>query len=286
MFACIYRRLPVLLLSGLALMASPLQFVNAAFITDFNDPNGAANFAADFAGNGQPLPSYSSSNGIGGSGGLDLPSSNFGNFQAVQQTGTSESFSTAGAALEVSAFFRIDAAPPNNPTDARLLDLYFVEGTTTNVAGALAGDAHVGVRLSTITNNTTYRLQARNNNGTPFTLSGGTFGLMVGNWYKLTLTATNTDGLSLIALNADIDDYGVAGTSFVANVIDNAAISSVPNAVLATDSTVFSGLRVPRGDNLSAVDNFSFTQAVPEPSTFALLGLGVLGLMVVGRRRA
>jgi len=38
------------------------------------------------------------------------------------------------------------------------------------------------------------------------------------------------------------------------------------------------------GDRFTTADNFSSTSVVPEPSTYALLGLGALMLVVLRRR--
>lgn len=249
----------------------------AGVFVDFNGDSDP--IPTHFAGNGQALPVWGSANGLAGSGAVDVATANYGNFQGVQISGTPEDFSTLNAKLTVSAFFRIDAPPPNTPSDARLLDLYLTEASSTNVAATGAGNAHVGMRLNTTSNNTTYRLGVRNNNGNG-TL-GSTFGLTVGHWHKLTVDFTNTDpGAGSVDLDVTIDNYGASGAAFVSNVITDTTTFSAINTVMTGDSAVYSAFRIPRGDNLSSLDNFSF---VPEPGALGLLMVG--GLAALARRR-
>ena len=267
-----------LILLGAACASLFAATAQAGVFVDFN--GGASDVTTNFSGNGQNLPGWSASNGLGGSGAIDVTASDFGNFQGVQATGTFESFATPGAQLQVSAFFRIDVAPTNNPTDARLLDLYIGDDSSTSftASGGLI-NAHYGVRLNTVTNNTTYRLVERNDNGNG-QQAGGNFSLTLGDWHKMTLVFTNNGG-TIIDLTATIDNYGPTGAAFVSNVIT--ATESHVNAELLGDSSLYSGFRIPRGDNLSALDNFEFI-AVPEPASLSLLALG--GLAALRRRRA
>ena len=269
-----------LLLRGLTVIAV-MSTAHAAVVANFN---GVSNpIPGSFNANGQTLPTWSATNGIGATGGIDLPSSprNFGNYQAVANSGA-ESFSTVGSTLVTSMFLRIDAAPTSSPADARLLDLYAATSSATNFTISDAANAHVGVRLNTIGDNLTYRMQSRNNGDSSNIMGTTTFSLTLGNWYLMSVLFTNVDvAAGTISLDVNLDDYGTAGTTFASNVFTGTA--NVTNTTLTGDSTVFGGFRIPRGDNLSGADNFSF--AVPEPGSALLAGMG-LALLAVRRKRA
>jgi len=264
----------------LALSISPAR---AALVVDFDA--GSTDLTDNFAGVGQSLPTWVSSGGVNNTGSLIVTAGNstdvgqsFANFQGVAQSGA-ESFDLIGSSLTTSMFFLFNNPPPNNPAAARLLDLYITSATDATVTGATA---HVGIRLDTISNNTTFRYQLRNNNVS--SAPSGNFSLSTGVWYQMAVTFTNPDDTN-INLSVELYDRGATGTASPTLVGGNASYSvNTTNAVLTADSAVYGAFRIPRGDNVDQLDNFSFVNAVPEPGSAALVALGLAAVAL--RRRS
>jgi len=100
----------------------------------------------------------------------------------------------------------------------------------------------------------------------------------------MTVNFTNVDGTGDTKLDVALDDYGPGGTIFASNLFTGTA--NTTNATLTADSAVYGAFRVPRGDNLSGADNFSFVNTVPEPRSALLSGMGLALLAVRRRHRA
>jgi hypothetical protein len=123
--------------------------------------------------------------------------------------------------------------------------------------------------------------------GTPVNITGQTARLqLIG---SLTGTTT-TDSFQISLYDAEFDEinYNFSWSAFAGGTQTVTVNLNAPNA--AFSGTVSSwGLNLfgSPGDTVSfTFDNLAATTAVPEPSTYALLALGVVGLAVYRRRLA
>jgi hypothetical protein len=81
---------------------------------------------------------------------------------------------------------------------------------------------------------------------------------------------------------------GNQGLSFLGVVFDNAAIGRV-RITSGTNTIVANGVLGNPNDDVVAMDDFLYAEptitAVPEPQTYALMGVGLVALALAGRRR-
>jgi len=100
-------------------------------------------------------------------------------------------------------------------------------------------------------------------------------------------TATNARGE---VLSVEMEDLEV-GEDYLLQLLfgDNANVGVVlSHEFTATDDTlsfVLDGYPTGFGDRNPILNGFTLARVVPEPSTFVLAGLGLLGLLVLRRRR-
>ena len=138
------------------------------------------------------------------------------------------------------------------------------------------------------TNTDNIRSQAVNNgtvtSGTPFGTTTG-IGMSTSNWYEFSFTLTKSAILNNFDFIASIKDWGMDGVTGGTSILTSSP-TSITNAALYADSAVFAGFRsaVNSGSTTMTVDNFT-TTAVPEPSTYGLMGAGALAAAAVRRRR-
>ena len=248
-------RFPLLLACLLfALSVSPAR---AAIVVDFDA--GSTDLTNNFAGNGQSLPTWVSSGGVNNTGSLVVT--------AARDPGRERVFRRYRVHpdhLDILSPEQSAAEQPGGRAPAR----YIVDDTTTNVATA---SAHLGGRLDTNGTNTVFRYQIRNNNAS--ILPSGNFSLSTGIWYQMAVTFLNVDDTN-INVAVELYDRGASGTASPTLVGGNASYSAnTTNAVLTADSSVYGAFRVPRGDNVDQLDNFSFVNAVPEPGSAGLVAL-------------
>jgi hypothetical protein len=137
-----------------------------------------------------------------------------------------------------------------------------------------------------------------------FVLTSGEFDAATGGYRKLDLSYTVTGSSAIVQAGLAIDATRSSGRVAVTKDIDDADPSGTDGTILVTvlsanasllsDNDQFSPgvmsfnveeqVRIRKVSTLSSVTNAY--QVVPEPTTAALLGAGVLGLAWFGRRRA
>jgi hypothetical protein len=111
---------------------------------------------------------------------------------------------------------------------------------------------------------------------TPIGVPGADIGILgsgaVGGWEATTLAATGAPGPATFSL----------GT---ATFHLNGAAGSISFAIGGGGETVIGGPNFANITGTSTLNGFVINGAVPEPTTVAMLGMGLLGLAVSGRRR-
>jgi len=121
------------------------------------------------------------------------------------------------------------------------------------------------------------------------------FSLALGDWYQYNVTLVDTSSSSY-SMTATLYDYGTTGLSPVTGTDLLAAYESAglsmtnitgsAGAALVAATAADPGWRVGTATSgISALDNFSVVETVPEPSTFAMVGLGISALLGMSRFR-
>jgi hypothetical protein len=150
-------------------------------------------------------------------------------------------------------------------------------GFAADSTGSFTAALDLSARLTGSAVNPT--LQLRNNNAQ--VVVGSSLTITNGNWYQLSYTLTRTATTDIFSGSVSLWNSTSAGVvgSQVGSTLASASIS---NSTLWNDTSLFFGVR--ENTNIVAMDNLNVS-LIPEPSAFALLGLG-LGLMsLVARRR-
>ena len=179
----------------------------------------------------------------------------------------------------------------------------FTGGTTEAVSSSSTGGATAGylayggqmqmqasaktstkfwAKTGTGNNNLSYNSNVSPKTGN-FTMTGTGNGALANfDLYTLTYTiASLNTGATALQVTASIYD------NTTSTMIDNitGAASAVPTSTLNTfDIGLYTGSE-PSGYNINLTDVSVLTNVVPEPSTFALAGLGMLGLVLARRMR-
>jgi len=221
--------------------------VNFDAAGDYGNATASPNF--NFSASSTPWFAEAASVGVNATRGLQLIASGGTEISNTYKgTGASLDFSTFNSTAEVSMVFRKAAATTTNPS--RVLDV----GLLPDANAFLNGGTHAGVRLRS-TGAQSVDISFRSNNADAGTAVGGN--LVTGNFYRLRFKMTNLDGIQ-IQFQAWIDDLGPSGTGpETPGIIANNGTFS--DSLMATDSSVFGGLRFRNENNSNAVavlDNF------------------------------
>ncbi|MES2308556.1 MAG: PEP-CTERM sorting domain-containing protein [Verrucomicrobiota bacterium] len=248
------------------------------------------NAAGDFSNSNFLIstPSYSQdtgTNGLSSSGSVKTNAA--ADSISIYKNQTTD-FSQSGTSM-VGLYFYLS---PTTMTTANLkpVSVLFASNNTTTPSNALStnlltsvetSNPYVRLSLLTTTTDNTFNLRLYNSSSSLSEMnqstSASTLSLTDGNWYYLQLDAS-TSGSS-IALSGSLynsDSTGILGSSILS--ISN----TFTNTSLAADSSVYFGFggQNATGVGINNMDNF--TLAVPEPTTYAMIGMlsALIGFLV------
>jgi hypothetical protein len=273
------------------------SIVCAAAIAAFSSSGRSATIAFDNSGdlstnfsiNGTAGYYVQQSNGGIGDSGSVLPNQSAGNATAILQTDVFDG--TSSNTITLSMFVKwenstqlndaLELGIVGNTTDKLMTVSGFSHSAAGNpnltvalfpqsTGGVTSNFATLGLRNETIgTSNAGF------NNVNTFTLQVGNFYKVIASFQKLSNNQFN--------VTAAIEDWGTDGTAKVGDIASGSRFDGLTqNSFLGTDTTLFAGFRSNTGGGAGALDNYT---VVPEPSTVALLSIGLLLLHCRSTRR-
>jgi len=266
--------------SSAVLLASSLAGTQAqTFLQDFNAAGALANNFNVYLNATPPLGSpYSqvTSGGVGGSGAVSvaLGSTTVTADATLIYNNLAFDFSTAGSTLTIASMLNVSTQTAGGN---RLLQLGFVNENTNGLNGN-AGIAFTSLRLSSAgTSGNIYTPQYQTKTAAGSTVSttlSPNITLTPGDWYELSGSFQNLGGGNIEA-NGFLQDFGTDGQT-PGSVLFTFPATTLNSTDIASDSSVWAGLRGFKADGLNTVDNFTASIVVPEPSaaTLFLLALG------------
>lgn len=292
------KKLILSLLVAVGLIGS----ASAAMVT-FENPN-------DLTGNFTPITSaglnrytQTTTGGVGNSGAIGFTTvSTDDTTQIFNQQ--SFDFSQVGAALQLSMFVKVTpinggvAGLGSELSRNTFLELGFSANSTTGFSLATVGNEFISIGMTPSEDmGTTFDVFQRyghpsGGSGT----SGLAYGLTLlpGHFYKLAAEFTNlgVSGLSLeyptlgvsYSGKMTLDDYGTDGTTKGDNILSRTFVDYIGSGTIGGDGTVWAGFLSASANGANGLDNFSVI-SIPEPSTYALFGLGAVGMLMVMRRK-
>jgi PEP-CTERM motif len=286
------RTLQTVSLAAVSTVAAHAVTLDFTGTTDFTD-----NFSA-------PAGSYSRGAAVGVGNPTGGPGVSVFNSNAAYHTGATDAIPALASGNTVSTgifFKRTTNAFTGTGVRISALGLTTSSAALTSSAGglgqAIASEGNFGLIIQsaavTAGGITTMRVRTfdSDNNTTPViggTNLGSTFDVTDGNWYKFDVSITKTATADTWAFTATVQDWGSTGTSFVSTLytLTSTNFTAAGAARAYADGSVFAGFSGASSFG-NAVDNFSLTTAIPEPSSFAMIaGLGVIGLAALRRRRS
>jgi hypothetical protein len=243
--------------------------------------------------------SQMSSGGVGNSGGVDVTAGPSNTLDATAIYNV-RSFNPADGPITISQFVKVLPAPYANGD--RLLHLGLIDDLAANHqlnGGAPAVADFISARMSptaaTVAGATTgpfaFQVQVAQSTAGAATATdnntqGAPVNLILGDWYQFSIDITKTGTPNVFSVGGRLQDFGADGLTpgtvftFPAenNILTNARSTDIYN-----DTTVYGAFRGhAAGGGADMYDNFSITQAVPEPASFGIFGLAALAM---GARR-
>ena len=272
---------------GLAL--SVLNLTAQSFFESFDAPG---TLASDFnifqnasPGLGSPY-SQVTSGGVGNTGGISVSGATNVTADATMiQKNTVFDFSKVGVTLTVLTMFNVSA---QTSTGNKILQLGFVNAST-NGLNSNDGTAFTSLRLlSTSASGNIYasQYQTKVAAGTSSVTSANlaaNIALTVGDWYELSGSFINLGGGQILA-KGFLEDFGASGV-FPPSVVYTFPTTVLTSVDIASDPSVYAGLRGFNSDGLHMVDNFSAVMVVPEPGTISLVLLGLTAFALRARKQ-
>ena len=197
-------------------------------------------------------------------------------------------FSGSGANFHLSMMFQTASSSAGiGSGDKFQLGLAYSDITPYGSSGAYSGVANefASYRLLSITGTQNYTLEYQN-----YLLGGAnTSGLqsvtlLPSEWYQMSISYLN-NGNGTLTESVSLYDMGTEGTSAptLVNVgnLDQVTITSD----LTSDTTVAPEFRDANDTGINDLDNLSLVESVPEPSSCAMVGLGISALFGMRRFR-
>lgn len=222
--------------------------------------------------------------GIGPSAGLS--SLNDGGARMLMHTADFFDLSAADASIDVGvSFFHTTDTTGGTISADRNIILGFKNNTSTDRFFDNTGPAnYVGIGLnSPVGSAYEFQLLGESNNGGTLSQSAGTDYTPTDNtWYRIEATLSRTSATDW-AVSAELFSLGADGLSAPSSVLTYAPSGSINVAAGMLDSGYF-GLQVGENDLMSASAYDNLTVVIPEPSTFALVGIA-LGSLLLFRRK-
>ena len=272
----------------LALAASVICLTSASNAATLFADSFSSDSLSSYTINGSTgLVTYGATAGVGGSGGLLITNTNNPSTSIIPgSTANNTGFTIdLGAANTVTFSMMLKYSGTQGGTSQAFLGLsngqdYNWGQNTIGATSAVGGAVVAGIGLNT--RGGTNGASANGATGAPNAT------LTSGNWYLYQVDLTKPVAASnLWTVSGSLQDFGVSGlvsgavaTSYTG--VTNAFGTTANTGINAAATQTFLNFGV-RNQMWTAADNFSVT-TIPEPSAFAMFGLGMLGLATSRRR--
>jgi hypothetical protein len=199
-------------------------------------------------------------------------------------------FSGSGANWQLSMMFQTAANSTGiGSGDKFQLGLAYSDITPYGSAGAYSGVANefASYRLLSVSGTQNYTLEYQNDVGGGSVTQGGTlttYSLLSSEWYQMSISYLN-NGDGTLTESVSLYDMGTEGTSAPTLVNVGNLDQFTFTSDLTTDTGVAPEFRDANDTGINDLDNLELLSVVPEPSSCALVGLGISALFGMRRFR-